>query len=382
MLAQLIFNVTYQKGKFKTKSIGHLLEYMAKREGVEKLPQMSKVLSYMGERPTVEKLGSHGLFSSADKEIRLYHEMDKLDTFDGNVYTAVVSLKREDADRLCFNSAAAWMPTIRAQMVNVASELKVPQHDLEWFAAYHDHPEHPHCHILFYSKSNKAWLTKRGIDNIKRGFMKDVLAQDLIQLYSEKTRWRHDLKKYTREYMQSLANRTANSNSQIESLLLQLSYELKNHTGKKSYGYLKPAIKKTVDAIFSLLSKDERVQELYRGWCEMQAEIIKSYQLNPDELPPIEKQKEFHSIRNQIIHAALGLQNHERNISQAATPATSIVSLLNQLSKIIYESYHDKHKRVFGVDRKQRSAIEEKRRAHGLRDSGITEQIDDVTQSM
>lgn len=163
-MAQLILNIKYQKGRFKSKSVGHLLEYMAKREGVEKLPQISKVLSYMGERPMVEKLGGHGLFSDEGKEIHLYAEMDRIEKFGGNVYTAVVSLKREDADRLCYNSATAWMPTIRAQMVNIASELKVPQDDLEWFAAYHDHPEHPHCHIMFYSKSDKAWLTKRGIE--------------------------------------------------------------------------------------------------------------------------------------------------------------------------------------------------------------------------
>lgn len=381
-MAQLILNIKYQKGKYKTKSVGHLLEYMAKREGVEKLPQMSKVLSYMGERPMADMLGAHGLFSNEGKEIHLYTEMDKLEKFGGNVYTAVVSLKREDADRLCYNSATAWMPTIQAQMVNISSVLKVSQDDLEWFAAYHDHPDHPHCHIMFYSKSDKAWLSKRGIENIKRGFVKDVLAQDLIQLYSEKTRLRNDLKNHTRAYMESLANRTAQSNPQIEPLLLQLSYELKNHTGKKSYGYLKPAIKKKVNEIFSLLANDETVKELYSGWCEMQAEIIKSYQLNPDELPPIEKQKEFHSIRNQIIHAALNLKNDEKSVSTVATSAASIISLLDQLSKIIYDSYNNKHKKIFGVDRKLKSAIEEKRRAHGMRDSGETEQTDDFTQSM
>lgn len=378
-MAQLIFNVKYQKGKYKTKSVGHLLEYMAKREGVEKLPQMSKVLSYMGERPTVETLDAHGLFSDEDKEIHLYTEMDKLDKFGGNVYTAVVSLLREDADRLCFNNAAAWMPTIRAQMINIASELKIPTDDLQWFAAYHDHPDHPHCHMMFYSKSNQAWLTKKGIENIKRGFVKDVLAQDLIQLYSKKTQLRNDLKNYTRSYMDSVSKRPATSNILMENYLRQLSLELQKVKGKKVYGYLKPAVKKMVDEIFSLLAKDVNVSELYHGWCEVQAEIIKSYQLNPDELPPLEKQKQFHSIRNQIIGAALSIWETENPVPVAA----NVITLLDQLSKIIYESYDNKHKKVFGVDRKLKSAIQEKRQAHGLRDNGEENQQDEgYTQSM
>jgi len=378
-MSQLIFNIKYQKGRYKTKSVGHLLEYMAKREGVEKLPQMSKVLSYMGERPMVETLGAHGLFSDEGKEIHLYTEMEKLDRFDGNVYTAVVSLLREDADRLCYNSAATWMPTIRTQMTNIASKLRIPADDLEWFAAYHDHPDHPHCHIMLYSKSNQAWLTKKGIENIKRGFVKDVLAQDLIQLYSEKTQLRNDLKNYTRSYMDSLVKRSGCSDPQMETLLIQLALELQKVKGKKVYGYLKPTVKKSVDEIFSLIAKDKNVSELYRGWCEVQEEIIKSYQLNPDELPAIEKQKEFHSIRNQIIGAALSIQKTENPVSAA----TSVISLLNQLSKIIYDSYRSKHKKAFGVDRKIKSAIQEKREAHGIRGNvEETQQNEDYTQSM
>lgn len=153
-----------------------MLEYIGTREGVEKLTQPSKMLSYIAERPMVEVLGSHGLFSRTDEPIHLYTQKEKMDQYQGNIYSAVVSLKREDADRLCYNCAAAWIPTIRAQMVNVAQQMKLPEDDLEWFGAYHDHPEHPHCHILFYSKSRKGWLSKKGIENIRKGFVKEVLA--------------------------------------------------------------------------------------------------------------------------------------------------------------------------------------------------------------
>ena len=382
-MSQLIFTVAYHTNH--AKSVGNLLEYMGKREGVEKLNYPSELLSYIGERPMVEKLGEHGLFSATDEPIHLYSQKKKIDEYPGNIYTAVVSLKREDADRLCYNSASAWIPTIRAQMVNVAKQMKLPEDDLEWYSAYHDHPEHPHCHILFYSKSQKGWLTRKGIENIRQGFVKEVLTQDLIQLYSQKTNCRNDLKTYTKDLMDRFSKTQLTSNPQLEQLLFSLSVQLKDVNGKKTYGYLKPELKAKVNEIFSLLSNDKTVAELYKGWCEIQAEIIKSYRLDFDSLPPLVEQKEFHSIRNQIIKAAINLQPPTEQVktrNQNVSVASSVINLLNSLSKMAYEGYRSKHKKVFRVDSKLMAQIAEKKQALGQRSSGDEEQYQGPTLSM
>ena len=385
-MAQLICKINYYTNH--SKNVGGMLEYIGTREGVEKLNQVSDMLSYIGERPMVEKFGTHGLFSKTDEPISLHHQKKKIDEYDGNIYCAIVSLKREDADRLCYNSASLWIPTVRSQMVNAAHQMKLPEGDLEWYAAYHDHPQHPHCHILFYSKSQKGWLSKKGIENIRQGFVKEVLAQDLIQLYSKKTDLRDDLKQYTKDLMAELFAQESFSNPQLEQLLFSLSMELKNVQGKKVYGYLKPELKSKVNEIFSLLAQDEKVAELYKGWCEVQAEIIKSYKLNFDELPPLAEQKEFNSIRNQIIQAAVNLYAGQENLQEPrgenAMPDISsfVVGLLKNLSKMISDSYNSKHNKAVTSDRKLKSKTIEKKEAHGLRHTGEDEPDMDYNMSL
>lgn len=195
-------------------------------------------------------------------------------------------------------------------------------------------------------------------------------------MYSEKTRLRNDLKTYTRELMDSIIRWECVFAPQIESLLFSLSMNLKNHKGKKSYGYLKPELKTKVNEIFNLLAQNGKVAELYKGWCEVQSEIIKSYRLDFDNLPSLTEQKEFHSIRNQIIKAAIEIQQtaeqKSETISSAPIPSSAI-QLLNYLSKILYDSYQSKHKKAFAADRKLKSKTAEKKRAHGIRDTGEDE---------
>lgn len=376
-MSQLICKINYYTNH--SKNVGGMLEYIGTREGVEKLNQVSDMLSYIAERPTVEKFGTHGLFSKTDEPIHLYSQKKKIDEYQGNIYCAIVSLKRPDADRLCYNSASAWIPTVRAQMVNAAHQMKLPEDDLEWYAAYHDHPQHPHCHILFYSKSQKGWLSKKGIEKIRQGFVKEVLAQDLMQLYSQKTDLRDDLKRYTKNLMAEIFERDSFSNPRLEQLLSSLAMELKNVQGKKVYGYLKPELKEKVNEIFSLLAEDGKVTELYKGWCEVQAEIIKSYKLDFDELPPLTGQKDFHSIRNQIIQAAINLYPEQESLQalryKSALPdvSASVVGLLKNLSKMISDGYNSKHKKTFGVDRKLKSKTIEKKEAHGQHHTGEDE---------
>ena len=376
-MSQLICKINYYTNH--SKNVGGMLEYIGTREGVEKLNQVSDMLSYIAERPSVEKFGTHGLFSKSDEPIHLYSQKKKIDEYEGNIYCAIVSLKRPDADRLCYNSASAWIPTVRAQMVNAAHQMKLPEDDLEWYGAYHDHPQHPHCHILFYSKSQKGWLSKKGIEKIRQGFVKEVLAQDLIQLYSQKTDLRDDLKKYTKDLMAEIFECDSFSNPRLEQLLSSLAMELKNVQGKKVYGYLKPELKEKVNEIFSLLAEDEKVAELYKGWCEVQSEIIKSYKLDFDALPPLTEQKEFHSIRNQIIQAAVDLYPGQESLQElrykSALPdvSASVVGLLKNLSRMISDGYRSKHKKAFGTDRKLKSKTIEKKEAHGQHHTGEDE---------
>ena len=61
----------------------------------------------MAERPGVVKLGKHGLFSQTDDPIDLEKAAEDVTNHTGYVWTHVVSLHREDAERLGYNNADA-----------------------------------------------------------------------------------------------------------------------------------------------------------------------------------------------------------------------------------------------------------------------------------
>ena len=100
-MAKLIFKAPYYKPKHKTdtgQSRGGYAKYIGTREGVEIL--RSGMAEYIGERH-----GSHGLFSDEGVDVSLSKVASDIDHHTGNVWGFIISLKREDAERLGYNSA-------------------------------------------------------------------------------------------------------------------------------------------------------------------------------------------------------------------------------------------------------------------------------------
>lgn len=71
-------------------------------------------LNYIATRPRVEKKGSHGLFGNED-DIDLGKTKKEIAENDGVLWMPIISLRREDADRLGYNSAEAWRDLLRAK---------------------------------------------------------------------------------------------------------------------------------------------------------------------------------------------------------------------------------------------------------------------------
>lgn len=66
----------------------------------DRIDGIKKLVSYIGERPGVERLGKHGLFSQTDDKINLDAVAEQVSRHEGILWTHVVSLRREDAERL------------------------------------------------------------------------------------------------------------------------------------------------------------------------------------------------------------------------------------------------------------------------------------------
>lgn len=284
------------------------LDLAAKRENY---------VDYIAGRPRVERIGEHGLFTDAGKAVVLRQVQEEVKRHKGAVWTHVISLRREDAARLGYDSAAQWMALLRSKRAMLCRHMKINSVNLRWYAAFHNESHHPHVHLMVYSvKDNDGYLTKRSIEAMRSELAHDIFRQDFAHIYEEQDQARGDLKSQAADVMRQMMDALCfgtTVNPMIEKKMVQLSGRLQNTGGKKVYGYLKRDVKNLIDEIVDELAKDGRVDALYQAWGKWRNEILLTYQDQPPPLPPLSRQPEFKSIKNMVIAEAIQLAG--RNIT-------------------------------------------------------------------
>ena len=368
-MAKIIVTSTFRKGggSGKKGGAGGLLKYMGTREGVEKLPlpqaqspvtkqqqrlietvlkmipdaiqyseyqdflkdgtkgsaneflnsvlkqeeeaeKIGKLVSYMAERPGVQKLGKHGLFSQTDDPIDLDKTAEEVANHEGYIWTHIVSLHREDAERLGYNNAEAWKSLVRRNVTTIADAHKISLSDLQWYAAFHDTGHHPHIHLMVYSKGHEGYISKQSINSLRSCFGNDIFQQEQYHLFQLQTGLREDIKEKSEQKIRDLiaqAETESAPNEQLQFLFVKLRKQLDQHKGKKVYGYLPKEIKATVNDIVSHLATEPAIKELYKEWNKVNREKLSLYYENKDSAVPLVDNKEFRSIKNMIIKAVM-----------------------------------------------------------------------------
>lgn len=276
----------------------------------EVINQRRKYVEYIAQRPRVEKRGSHGLFTDDNVPINLSKISETVANHEGIVWTDIISLKREDAERLGYDNSYAWQKLIRSNVPAIAESMKIPIEDLRWYAAFHDEGHHPHVHVVAYSVGKEPYMTEQGILKLKSAFARDIFRQDLLQIYSKQTIYRDDIKERSREILNDISEQISNGNYEnktVEMLIEKLTNELGNYTGRKVYGYIPKSAKNIVDAIVDEIAKDEKVSALYSLWYEQRNNVILTYQDNLPKKIPLSQNKEFKSIRNAVANKVFKL---------------------------------------------------------------------------
>ena len=273
---------------------------------------------YIATRPRAEKFGSHGLFTDDGVQVQLSKVTEELDKHKGNIWTAIISIRREDAERLGFNTGARWRDMLRTQTEALAKNLKIPMENLRWYAAFHNESHHPHVHLIAYSTvENEGYLTQKGVENLRSSFAKDIFQQDLLCIYEKQTEHRDKLRAEARDIVEDLVSKINSEiyiSASIQHKLLELADRLSQTKGKKVYGYLKLDVKAIVDSIVDELANDNRIKKLYDLWYEQKENTIRTY---TDEVPdriPLVQNKDFKSIRNAVIKEALKLIPNEDEV--------------------------------------------------------------------
>ena len=287
--------------KGSKKNLKNYVKYIAAREGVvQTFNERENYVGYLANRPN-----SHGLFNEKDEPINLEKIAKEISEHKGNVWTHVVSLRRDDAQKMGYDNLKAWRDLVVRQIPNIAKNQKIDLKNLRWYAAFHDKKTNPHVHIIVYSTNeHDGFLTNHGIEKIRSGFANDIYADELHHIYEQQTDLRNLLKKESEQLMQHLAeNISQNNNFDVELIdfVAKLHDQLSESKGKKVYGYLKSDVKKTVDEIFVKLASNESIKKMYELWCEMEQQKHDVYSSAKVQFPKLVDNKEFKSVKNMIV---------------------------------------------------------------------------------
>ena len=327
-------------------------------------------VGYLANRPKAVKFGTHGLFSQEDTPVDLNAVIKEISNHAGNVWTHVVSLRREDAQRMGYDNLNAWKKLIKRQIPNITRWSKIDLANLKWYAAFHDKETNPHVHIIVYSTDPKeGFLTKQGIEKIRSGFANDIYHDELYHLYGQQTDVRNQLKKLTADKMRKLSeqiSKNQNPDAELLQLVKLLSEQLKTAKGKKLYGYLKKDTKKTVDLIFSRLAQDKNIMQMYSLWCEMEQAKHDVYSSAKVDFPELIDNPQFRSVKNMIIRTVSEIENHQKQNQMFAYTA---FRLLVNLSKVIEDDYNQSERTLQSqTDSKLRQIIRRKKLELGIKE--------------
>ena len=334
---------------------------------IDRLDGVKNLVKYYAERPGVEKFGAHGLFSQIDDKIDLDALAEKVSSHKGIIWTHIISLRREDAERLRYNNASRWRDLIRSNVAEIADAHNIDLSNLRWYAAFHDKDHHPHVHLMVFANDAKqGWITKSNIDKMRSLFGNEIFRGEQYRLFEMQTQYRERVKNRFKELIDHYEQNEFNPTPELNVLFLKLAEQLKTVKGKKVYGYLPKEVKQTVDEIVSVLAKDKNIAELYKKWNEINREKLSLYHEKETPDIPLEDNKEFRSIKNVIIRSAV-----EFGQSQAVQNQNTgfvFAGIVKAILRAISASYLARDNKLKGqVDSKLKSKIAQKKQAQGLR---------------
>ena len=303
------------------------MNYIATRDGVEFLDKNadSIYMRYIATRPRAEKHGEHGLFGAEDA-VDLEKTLGELKAHEGNVWTIIYSLRREDAARLGYDNAESWRALLRSKQADIAEAMQIPPSQLRWYAAFHDEGDHPHIHMMLWSDDPKyGFLRKDKLLHLQPILTNMIYADELKAVYVQKDIAYKDVTGAARETMRRIVDRlesVENPPGAIQQKLLELALEMRTVTGKKQYGYLKKPLKDKVDSIVDELEKLPEVAAYCAVWNDLRDTLEGYYKSKPRQHNPLSQQKEFRAIKNAIIQEAERLRQQMEQ-TQAATEQDS-----------------------------------------------------------
>ena len=361
-------------------------------EGLAREGSMENYVGYLAKRPRAERgKQGHALWNGSDKEIDLNQVAREAAEHNGNIWTFVLSLKREDAVRLGYDQANTWRELVRSKSDEIAKAMWIPTENFVWYGAFHNEGHHPHIHLMCYSKNPKeGYLGRQNLMKLRSSFANEIFRDELYHIYEQKDEVRDELKNYFDRKLKQAMTMEDTDHPKAEALLWELSQKLKTAKHKKVYGRLEKENKILVDEIVKEISKDKKISQAYESWLGLKDDILSTYQNQERARRTLADEPEFRNIKNMVLKSALTLS--EMNEAIAAEPEEQnretihpqesreertkkyyqmqaqkqFLLLMKHISRMIQEDY-DRKKQQIHVDKKLMRKIIEKKEAHGQR---------------
>ncbi|HBQ26671.1 MAG TPA: hypothetical protein DD791_09800 [Syntrophomonas sp.] len=176
----------------------HIATPQAQAEEHGEDPEHVIYAQYIHERPR-----SQGLFSR-DGPADFDATKDAISAHEGIVWRAVISLREDEAVRINHIDQSKWMESIQSSFPKIAEQLGIAESNLEWVAAYHPEPGHPHCHIMFWEKEperTRGMFSEGERRDVRKTFINNIYAQERERLFVEKTFYRDEVRNGVRDIL-------------------------------------------------------------------------------------------------------------------------------------------------------------------------------------
>lgn len=299
--------------------ISRLSEILSMSSEKYSFDEAANLIEYAAKRPTAVRVGSHGLFSSFE-DVNLENAMQEISTHEGNIWTHILSLKREDANALGYDSQAPWRNLVMSHIDEIAKAHKIKPENLRWYGAMHNTSYHPHIHLFVYSTDPKeGYFDRNDIKKIKSKFANDIFKDELQMVFEQKTHFRDELNQKSKIILNELLKNPEKSfeNEALQNIANKMLKLSQSYKGSAKYGFQTKEVKALVNEIQSELVKNNPLlSELYTNWCNQQFNIEKVYLKNPVREYPIETNSTFNTIKNIIMLQAEKLRNNTYTCTQ------------------------------------------------------------------
>ena len=318
-----------------------LISYIEETYEEDQVTGIEGYLEYMATRPGAVKVGTNGLFTDEDELVNMDEVKRHLENNKGIIFTPIVSLTREDAETFGYTTPKKWQDLIKAHRNEIAELYRIDPENFEWYGAFHNEPNHPHIHLLFFSKDgNQGWQNPDyTFEKMKRLLSTDIIRPYREQIYSQKSDLRLNIKHTAEAKIQETISKIEQKNEcpdQMYRMMYLLKEAMKDNKGKLQYGYLPKSQKLIVDNIVNELEKDPDIREFMKQWDVLKNNLQSLYREDGYQHIPLSQIKEFTSIKNMIIQEAINLPDQQED---------HVIDTLNQSSQDFSHSH--RHTSVF-----------------------------------